>query len=396
MLWKLQRSTLIPVQILGYALGIFIALGIILTALQFYTDLKPVLGGQTDVFRNNTAVISKNVSLFKTLNTSGVYFTNKEIDELKAQSFVAQVAPFNNSGFEVMAYTTTGENIPLLQTELFFESIPDQYLDVESDDWKWDLSQKHIPIIIPEDYLNLYNFGYAESQGLPVFSKNTITRVNFNIRLSGNGLMESYKGNIVGFSGKINSILVPEDFLQWANERYGRARSTQPNRLMVEFSNPTDEAIMPFFSDNNYSISKEKLEMGKIVFMFRTAFGFVFAIALIIAILSVAFVFLSFRLIFEKNRELIRNLFNMGYGEKRIALFYQLLISIITLLSVAGSVVISLFIRDFYLEKLQRMIEFDSSSSLIILVGAGLLVFLLIVYNVVFPRTIRRIANGDS
>ena len=183
MLIKLQSKTLIPVQIIGYALGLFVGIAIILTAVRFYADVKSVLSSQTDVFKNNTAVISKNVSLFKTLGNTKVHFSLNDIEELKKQEFVANVSSFSNSTFEVTAFTSEGGRLPGFQSDLFFESIPDQYIDVVSDDWKWTEGQDFIPIIIPEDYLNLYNFGFAESQGLPVFSKNAITEISFNIIL---------------------------------------------------------------------------------------------------------------------------------------------------------------------------------------------------------------------
>ena len=67
----------------------------------------------------------------------------------------------------------------------------------------------------PENYLSLYNFGFAQSQGLPVLSKGLIDKFTFGLRLSGNGKEATFSSRIVGFSAKINSILVPEDFLSW-------------------------------------------------------------------------------------------------------------------------------------------------------------------------------------
>ena len=51
--------------------------------------------------------------------------------------------------------------------------------------WNWDPEEGIIPIIIPQDFLNLYNFGFAQSQGLPQVPKGVISMVNFKIRLKG-------------------------------------------------------------------------------------------------------------------------------------------------------------------------------------------------------------------
>jgi hypothetical protein len=395
MLIKLQSKTLIPVQIIGYALGLFIGITIILSSIRFYNDVQSVLSTQTDVFKNNTAVISKNVSLFKTLGNSKIYFSSKDIEELKNQDFVSNVSSFSNSTFEVTAFTGAGGNLPGFQSDLFFESIPDQYIDVATDDWKWEEGHDFLPIIIPEDYLNLYNFGFAESQGLPVFSKNAISDISFSIRVSGNNKMQFYKSRIVGFSSKINSILVPDTFLKFANSEFGRQAESNPNRLLIEMNKPADESMLKYFNDKNYSISKEKLEQGKILFFFRAAFGFVFLIALIITLLSVSFIYLSFSLIFEKNKVLIDNLFNIGYPAARIAVFYQWVISLVTVVSVVMAMIMSISVRNAYLSRFNHLVDLDVPADNILWYGTAVLLCLLIIYNVFLPAKIRKIVRNE-
>ena len=41
-----------------------------------------------------------------------------------------------------------------------------------------------------------------------------------SIMMRGNGRVEQYKGNIVGFSNRLNTILVPQSFMKWANENF--------------------------------------------------------------------------------------------------------------------------------------------------------------------------------
>ena len=47
-----------------------------------------------------------------------------------------------------------------------------------------------IPIIIPRNYLNLYNYGFAKSQGLPQISEGIFQRVSLGIEVAGNGRTE--------------------------------------------------------------------------------------------------------------------------------------------------------------------------------------------------------------
>ncbi len=391
MLLKLQKRTLVLSQIIGYALTIFIGVTIILVTSQFYFDIKPLLSQQTDIFKSKSAVISKNISVFKTIDKEKIYFTDKEIKDLKKQPFTKSISKFNSATFKINAYSNKTENVPVFYTDLFFESIPNTFLDVETDEWKWDVSLDFIPIIIPENYLNLYNFGFAESQRLPVLSKNTISQIEFNIQISGNHKSKDYKSKIVGFSNKVNSILVPEEFLSWANKEFGRLNKNKTSRILIEFNNPSDKTILEYFNENNYSISKDKLEFSKLVFFFKSALIFVFVIALVIIGLSIAFILLSLNLIIQRNKELLLNLYNIGYEHNRIAKFYQVLISSTTVLSIIASLIISNIIRNYYLVEIINLFDFTENKNYILLFGISFILALIIIYNLLIVKNIKKI-----
>jgi len=393
MLFKLQKKTLIISQIIGYAFTLLIGATIILVTSQFYFDIKPLLSQETDLFKTKAVVVSKNITVFKSINKEKIYFTDEEIKELENQPFIKNISKFNNASFKIKAYTKESEKVPRFYTDLFFESIPQKYLDVETEEWDWDPSLDFIPIIIPENYLKLYNFGFAQSQGLPVLSKNTISLIEFNIKVSGNNQIKRYRSKIVGFSNKVNSILVPEDFLLWANKEFGRGDKNKTSRVLIEFKNPSDKAILKYFNENNYSISKDKLEFSKLVFFFKLALLFVFFIALVIIILSISFIIISLNLIIQKNKELILNLYNIGYNHNRIAKFYQIFISSTTVLLIIIAIFISNFTRNYYTEKIVDLLDFTSKSNYILISGMSLIVILIFAYNLFIINYIKKIVQ---
>ena len=360
MLYKLQKNTLVKSQVIGYALTLCIGVCILLTVCQLYFDVKPLLQHQTDVFASKYAVVSKNISIFKTLDKEGIYFNKNEMEKLKQEPFVKSVSHFTPASFKIGAYTDKNDNIPLFYTDLFFESIPDKYLDVQPDDWQWTEGSRFVPVIIPESYLNLYNFGFAESQGLPVFSN------------------------------KINSILVPQSFLDWANKEYGKTEVSNTSRLLVEFENPSDERVLQYFNTHNLSINKDELELSKMSFFFHSALLFVVGIALIIIVLSVAFILLSVNLIIQKHKEQIVNLYYIGYLPHQIARFYQWVISIVTVIAVAGAIALSLYIRKLYTEKLNTLFEFNSEQSILFIAAITILLILGVLYNLLVLRNIQK------
>ena len=97
MLKRLQRKTLIPTQIAGYAATLLVGAAIVMLACQLYADLRPLLTQQTDVFRGHAITLSKNVGALQSLNKRGIYFTEREIEERERQPGVAQGARFTSS-----------------------------------------------------------------------------------------------------------------------------------------------------------------------------------------------------------------------------------------------------------------------------------------------------------
>lgn len=389
MLQKLQRKTLIPAQLVGFALTLLVGATILLLALQLGADLKPLLNSQTDVFRAHTVTVSKNVTVFKTAQKKGIYFSDKELDKLKNQEFVKEVAQFNSSTFNVSAAISFGGQ--QMSTDLFFESVPDGYVDIQSDDWRWDSTSNFLPIVIPEDYLNLYNFGFAESQSLPVVAPSLLSQVTFNVFVEGNGKRKVYNSRIVGLSGKINSILVPEEFLLWANREFGATEDKGSSRLLVEFSDASDERIAEYFKANGLNINQSELESSKMAFFFRLAMGFVMAIAVIIVVLSAALIMMSMNLIVQRNREMFVNLRNIGYSSRQIARFYKVVVSLLTVAVIVLSAAIVVWIRSYYLARLSMMFNTGGTLAPTIIGTLSLAALLLVISNYSLVRTIKRI-----
>ena len=177
----------------------------------------------------------------------------------------------------------------------------------------------------------------------------------------------------------------------WANNEFGRQNKIKTSRILVEFNDPSDKNILKYFNDNNYSINNDELELSKLVFFFKFAFIFVFFIATIIIFLSVFFVLLSFNLIIQRNKDLLLNLYNIGYNYTQIAKFYQLLISLITVFSILVSVIISFSIRKYYLAKIINLIDFSIGENYMLMFGTLLILILVIAYNVYIIKNIKTV-----
>lgn len=391
MLLKLQKKTLVLSQLVAFVLSLFVGSVLILLVSQFYLDVQPVLAGQSEVFSEHAAVVSKKISAFKSANKERIYFKAEELEELRSQDFVNEVSLFTSAQFRVRAWMAKMGNF---QTELFFESVPDRYLDVDSEDWAWHDSSSFLPIVVPENYLNLYNFGFAESRGLPVVSKNTIQQLGFDVEISDGFKSKTFDSKIVAFSNKINSILVPESFLNWANKNYGRPEEVRASRILVAFNDPSDERILAFFKDHNYEINSEDLALSKLSFLFQSSFLFVFAIALLVILFSVSYILLSVNLILHKHRDLILNLFHIGYSPGRIARFYRLTISGAGVIAIVLAMLLCNALRKIYLHRFENMLEMEASASVIFWGACVIGLVVILSYNLLLGRSIAKIVRG--
>ena len=324
-LWQDHSRTHLIWAFLGTLAGFVL----LLAGIQFYTDLKNVLAENRDLLDPEYIVINKKVNIGQTLGLESG-FSQKEIEEIRAQPFADRVDPFLSNAFPVSGYTEN-ERFPDFYTELFFEAIPDEYIDVKSEDWHWDPVKGTIPIIIPQDYLNLYNFGFAPSQGLPQVPKGIISMINFRIRLRGQGTgnYDDYTGRIVGFSNRIHSILVPLDFLQWANDKYGYFKKAEPSQVILVSKDPTDPSIVRFLDEKGYDTIREKLKSSRMNIILKFLISFLVAVAGIIIGLAFLVFLISLQLMISRSSDKIRRLNKLGFHYREISRPYIVLLMIL-------------------------------------------------------------------
>ena len=285
------------------------------------------------------------------------------------------------------------ENVGLhMSTAMFFESVPDEYVDVNLDKWKFDEYERVVPIIIPRNYLNLYNFGFAQSRSLPQLSEGVMGMVNLDIRITGVGRTENFKGKIVGFSNRLNTILVPETFMTWANNEFAPGQKSEPSRLIVEVNNPTDDRIARFFKDKGYDTEDDKLDAGKTTWFLKVIIGIVLSVGLLISVLSFYILMLSIYLLLQKNTSKLENLLLIGYSPAKVALPYQMLTLALNAVVLFLSVGIVIYVRSNYMDMIGKLFPQLEEGNLGPALVIGVLLFVGVsLFNIVAVR--RKVAS---
>ncbi len=377
LVWKLMRRHISLGQLAGFFFANLCGMVIVLLSIQFYQDVAPVFTEGDSFMKKDYIIVSKKVSTLGSFVGKSSTFSNAEIEEIEEQPFTRGVGEFTPSQFKVS--TGVGmEQLGLnLSTAMFFESVPDKYVDTSLEGWQFEPGQEEIPIIIPRNYLNLYNFGFAQSRNLPQISEGVINMVNLEVRISGGGRMDTYKGRIAGFSNRLNTILVPESFMAWANTHYGEnGIRKDPSRLIVEVNNPTDDRIAQFFRERGYDTEDDKLDAGKTTWFLKVIVGIVLSVGLLISALSFYILMLSIYLLLQKNTTKLENLLLIGYGPNRVAFPYQSLTILLNAVVLVLSVGIVLYVRTLYLDLVEQMFPSLNAGSWWLMLVVGILLFL--------------------
>ena len=377
LVWKLMRRHISMSQLGGFFFANLCGMVIVLLGIQFYQDVAPVFTEGDSFMKKDYLIVSKKVSTLGSFVGKSSTFSNSDIEEILDQPFTKEVGAFTPSQFKVSAGVGM-EQIGLnMSTAMFFESVPDKYVDVNLDEWHFEPGQEVVPIIIPRNYLNLYNFGFAQSRSLPQLSEGVMNLINLEVRISGGGRQNSYKGKIAGFSNRLNTILVPESFMVWANANYSDGKSDkEPSRLIVEVGNPTDDRIARFFKKHGYETEDDKLDAGKTTWFLKLVVGIVLAVGLIISILSFYILMLSIYLLLQKNSTKLENLLLIGYGPNRVALPYQILTIGLNACVLVLAIGVVLYVRTLYMDVVVQMFPSLGEGNVWLMMLIGILLFL--------------------
>lgn len=385
LVWKLLKQNISKGQFAGFFIANLIGLSIVLLGIQFYADINPLFSEKDSVMKRDFLVLTKKVSMINTINPEATGFSQKELDNIKNTSFATQVGAFKASRFKVFGGVNFDQRG--INTEMFFESVPDDFIDVKTDSWKFSPNDNSVPIILPKNYLDLYNFGFAEARSMPKISEGLVGMVNIDLTISGRHSYKEFQGKIVGFSNRINTILVPESFMDWANEEFGDQAAANPSRVMVEINNPTDPNIATFLSKNSYEVEGENSATSKMAYFLKIIVAIVIVVGFIICALSFFVLTLSIYLLLEKNMEKLRNLRLIGYAKRIVVRPYELLSLALNLSILLLSLIIVFVVRTQYSEVVRTVWpDFEGSGLLPSIVG-GLLIFaLLSILNILVIR----------
>lgn len=354
LMWKLLRKHISTPQLIGFSIANLIGLSIVILAVQFYCDVLPVFTDEESFIRKDYLIITRNISSAGAIMGTSAEFSDEDIADIEQQPWCRRVGKFTSSKFSIIA-SIGGGSSPMIRTMFFFESIPNNFIDVDSTSWHFDPQRPQVPVILSREYLSLYNFGFAATQGMPKVSEGEVSSVPLTFNLAGNGHSDMMNGRIVGFSNRLNTIIVPDEFMRWANARYGTGEVQQPLRLVVEVNRPGDPKIQAYMDAHKYMIAGDKMASSKTYYFLTLIIIIVIVIGVLISLLSFFVLMLSIYLLLQKNTKKLQDLIMLGYSPRQVSAPYVKMVVLINVAVLIASIVLMLVARGCYMPMLREM-----------------------------------------
>lgn len=321
--------------------GLGIAMLLLLIAIQVHTDFDQLLHGRQN--ENESAdflVINKKITNEMMGQSGRSEFSQQEITEIQKQPFIEAFGFITSNQYKVTAAAPGDLHF---YTDMFFESVPDAFIDVKNDEWKWSPGDNTIPIILPNDFLNLYNFGFALSQDLPQISQETVKALPMKITISRGLITQEFTGRIVGFSDRISSFLVPGSFMQWANEKFGSGQVASPSRVIIKTKDPSNPALVKYLDDKGYTTNQDKIKYSKTKLIVQTIVSVIGFFGLILLLFALLVFSMFIQLVIASCKKEIQLLVTLGTAPRQLQRYLMrqfvplyIIIGVLALLVVAG------------------------------------------------------------
>jgi len=277
-----------------------------------YINIQQLLGGESPRKEGYDYIsISKTITNETMGQLEKNLFNENDIKDLAAKPFVQGVSPLIANRFRVQL--SAGDIIPF-STDMFLESLDNNFIDTVPPNFTWQEGQNYIPIIFSSDFLEIYNV-FAPGYGLPQLSEATASQVVVYITcFTPNGEKQTFRASIVAFSDRINSIIVPKNFLNWANNTFGHTTDVKASRLYIKTKDANSPDFLSYLQQKDYKVNKDKTKFGRVKQVLQGIFSGLGIFGLLVVILALMLFSFYLQLMIARSKDNLQLLLMLGYS----------------------------------------------------------------------------------
>ena len=292
--------------------GLGIGILLLLASLQMFVNLQQLMGaGSIRKDGYDFISITRTVSNETMGQKEKHLFNLAMVDSIRQQPFISDAAPLEANLFQVEL--SAGGILPF-STNLFLESIDDRFLDTLPPNFSWSPGQARVPIIVSSDFLEIFNV-FGPSYGLPQVSPETASGIPVLITCYGDGNTEqTFTGQIVAFSDRINSVIVPKSFLDWGNMTFKGRNADYFTRIYIKTKDANNPDLLRYVDAMGYKVNKDKTKFGRMKQVFEGIFTGLGVFGVLVVILALLLFSFYLQLVIARSRDSIRLLLTLGYS----------------------------------------------------------------------------------
>lgn len=313
---KIIRPHAKPWRLVVSFAGLGLGLAGLLLAVQLHHDFERLFSTkERSEADHDYLILSKSVAIDDTFKLTPPAFSEEDIARVREQPFVLDLGKITGSAFRV-SMAPIG---PIqFYTELFLEAVPARMLDEPPEDWGWKEGDEVVPALLSSEFLNLYNFVFAPGQGLPPLTRDALKMLSIPLYIGSGESARTVATRIAGYSDRITSVLVPDDFLLWANEQYGTQAEPPPSRLIVKVTDASDPMVGAFLEKEGIETNRDRLRKSKTAAAARFAVIVTALVSLLVAGLAVLSAAMNTQLLIAQSATAMGLLSQLGYARRAL------------------------------------------------------------------------------
>jgi len=326
-------------QLIVAMIGAFMGITFLVTSIHYLIKVNEFGKGE-EILGPNTIIVQKKVSNASTLNLTKTDFSLKEIEKIKAKSFIQDVKPLESNNFDVSFETDRTEKlVPYFRSDVFVQTVDADFLDIKVPNWKWKKGDAFVPIILPREFIVMLNT-FMSAQDIPQVSDDLAMKLKFKFRLrdpNNSSKEEHVNVQIIGFTNEVSSILVPSSFMQYGNEVYAGTIENKITQIMISGKESEFGLVEEMLKERGLESKNSQMVVGRLKSVVGTLIFVVLGVSIIAVFVSGLVLIQYLQLLLSRNAYEVRTLLRMGYPPKDlIRSFSMYFMKIFGMVSVIG------------------------------------------------------------
>ena len=337
-------------QLVIAMIGAFLGITFLVTSIHYLIKVNE-FGEGNDILGPNTIIVQKKVSDANLFGMSNTDFSKDAMEEIRSLPFIKMTKPVISTS---LYFETNDRTLSIkFGTDVFVQSVDPDFLDVKSEKWEWNENSPHVPIILPRQFLVMLNT-YASSKGIPQVSEDIAKRLRFKLTLSNEdgSAKESQDAYIVGFTNSVASILVPEEYMNYANSKYSPNEEQKITQLMISSKDGQFGKVEEYMNKHGLESAETEMDLGRLKSIVGTLFLVVIGISTIAVFVSCLVLIQYMQLLITRNLYQVRTLMRIGYHPnhlvKKFFIYFSIIFAIVIAIAYISFVILKIWLDNMF------------------------------------------------